>query len=45
MRAALARLNDVEYPALRELGLEIRSVGPAALPEAMDPPTVAGAKK
>ncbi|MGZ6091086.1 MAG: tetratricopeptide repeat protein [Polyangiales bacterium] len=45
MRAALARLNDVEYPALRELGLEIRSVGPAALPEAMDPPAVAGAKK
>src|SRR5690606_22171698 len=33
MRAALSRLNDVEYPALRELGLEVRSVGPAALPD------------
>lgn len=38
MRAALARLNDVEYPPLRELGLEIRSVGPAPLPDVMDAP-------
>jgi hypothetical protein len=40
MRAALARLNDVEYPPLKEQGLEIRSVGPAALPEVMDAPAV-----
>ena len=40
MRAALSRLNDVEYPALKEHGLEIRSVGPAALPEVMDAPIV-----
>ncbi len=43
MRTALARLNDVEYPPLKEEGLEVRSVGPAALPEPMDAPI--GAKK
>lgn len=40
MRAALARLNDVEYPALKEQGLEIRSVGPAPLPEVIAAPLV-----
>jgi outer membrane protein assembly factor BamD (BamD/ComL family) len=44
MRAALSRLNDVEYPALKEQGLEIRSVGPAALPEVIDAPLVAKPK-
>lgn len=45
MRAALARLNDVEYPPLKEQGLEIRSVGPAALPEVIDAPAVAPTSK
>ncbi len=40
MRAALARLNDVEYPALREMGLDVRSVGPASLPEPLDAPVI-----
>jgi len=44
MRSALSRLNDVEYPALKEVGLEVRSNGPAPLPDVIDAPLV-GAKK
>jgi len=44
MRTALARLNDVEYPALKEHGLEIRSVGPSGLPEVMDAALVGKSK-
>jgi len=43
MRAALSRLNDVEYPPLRETGLDVRSIGPSALPDVVDAPI--GAKK
>ncbi|GAC1353451.1 MAG: hypothetical protein NVSMB47_05730 [Polyangiales bacterium] len=38
MRVALSRLNDVEYPPIREVGLEVRSIGPAALPDVVDAP-------
>ncbi len=38
MRVALSRLNDVEYPPIREMGLEVRSNGPAPLPDVVDAP-------
>ena len=38
MRAALSRLNDVEYPPIVEMGLDVRSVGPAPLPNVVDAP-------
>ena len=38
MRTALSRLNDVEYPPIREVGLEVRSVGAAPLPDVVDAP-------
>ncbi len=38
MRQALSRLNDVEYPPLREIGFDVRSAGPTALPEVVDAP-------
>src|SRR5439155_718203 len=38
MRQALSRLNDVEYPPLREAGLDVRSIGPSALPDVVDAP-------
>ncbi|MEO7095382.1 MAG: hypothetical protein ABI175_19150, partial [Polyangiales bacterium] len=45
MRAALSRLNDVEYPPIREVGLEVRSVGAAPMPDVVDAPVgVATAK-
>ena len=38
MRDALSRLNDVEYPPIREVGVEVRSVGAAAMPDVVDAP-------
>jgi tetratricopeptide (TPR) repeat protein len=38
MREALGRLNAELYPAFKEIGFEMRSQGPAALPPLLDSP-------
>ncbi len=43
MREALGRLNGELYPPMREIGFEIRSAGPSALPPLIEAPRREGA--
>jgi TolA-binding protein len=43
MRESLGRLNGELYPPMREIGFDIRSAGPAALPPLIEAPSREGA--
>src|SRR5207302_452498 len=42
MRDALGRLNGELYPPMKEIGFDIRSSGPAAMPALLDAPKRGG---